>query len=187
MMATQPSLPDEGTPQNPSPPGELLPLLYDELRRLAALRIAQQAPGQTLQATALVHEAWLKLNSSPERRWESQRHFFNAAAEAMRQILVDVARRKLAARHGGGQGRVSVHELEIELPTDEARFLAVHDALDQLMAEHPDKAEIVKLRFFSGLEIAEVAATLGLSVRSVERQWTFAKAWLMREVAAGDL
>lgn len=170
-------------PGDPASSEDLLPSLYEELRRLAAHRIAQQAPGQTLQPTALVHEAWLKLSRNPGQRWKSRRHFFNAAAEAMRQILVDVARRKQAARHGGEHERIPLHGLEIALPTDQDRFLAVHDALDRLKSEDPAKAEVVTLKFFAGLETSEVAETLGISPRSVERQWAFAKAWLMREAS----
>lgn len=161
---------------------ELLPLVYEELRRLAAWRLAQERPGQTLQATALVHEAWLKLTGGEaERRWNDRNHFFAAAAEAMRRILVDNARRKRCARHGGELERVDLAAIQVPAPVqDEDDLLAVHEALDELAALHPRKAELVKLRFFVGLNFAEAAEVLGISEVTAKRDWAFARAWLYR-------
>ena len=166
---------------------ELLPLVYEELRRLAAWRLAQEQPGQTLQATALVHEAWLKLaGGEPERRWNDRTHFFAAAAEAMRRILVDNARRKRCARHGGELERVDLAAIQVAAPVpDEDEVLAVHEALDELAALDPRKAELVKLRFFVGLSVEEAAEVLGVSVPTVKRHWAYAKAWLYRQMTSG--
>jgi RNA polymerase sigma factor (TIGR02999 family) len=158
---------------------ELLPLVYEELRRLAAIRMAAQMPGQTLQATALVHEAWIRLGDG---RFESRAHFFSAAAQAMRHLLIDRARHKLRVRHGGGMERVDPGELEIAAPADEERLLQIHEALDELAALAPDKAEVVKLRFFAGLEESEIAELRGVSLRTVERHWAWAKAWLFDRI-----
>lgn len=163
-----------------------LALVYQELRRMAAARLARQAPGQTLQATALVHEAYLKLMGKSSKAWESRRHFFGAAAQAMRQILVDIARRKRAVRHGRQHERVPLDDVEGLLTVDPEPFLDLHLALDQLNQEDPVEAEIVRLRYFIGLENAEVAEMLGISVRSVERHWAFAKAWLSRAMRNAD-
>lgn len=167
---------------------ELLPLVYEELRRLAAWRLAQERPGQTLQATALVHEAWLKLTSGEaERRWNDRTHFFAAAAEAMRRILVDNARRKRCARHGGELERVDLAAIQVPAPVqDEDDLLAVHEALDELAALHPRKAELVKLRFFVGLNFAEAAEVLGISEVTAKRDWAFARAWLYRRSGRGE-
>jgi RNA polymerase sigma factor (TIGR02999 family) len=162
---------------------KLLPLVYDELRRLAAARMAQQPPGQTLQATALVHEAWLRLEGSEKQGWESRKHFFAAASQAMRHILIERARRKLRARHGAGLERVDVDAIEIAAPTDDERLLQVDAALDELAVIAPEKAEVVKLRFFVGLEEQETAELLNLSPRTVERYWSYAKAWLFDRIA----
>jgi RNA polymerase sigma factor (TIGR02999 family) len=163
--------------------GQLLPLVYDELRKLAAARMAEEAPGNTLNATALVHEAYLRLvGPANEARWENRGHFFAAAAEAMRRILVDHARRKAAARHGGGLAR---RELEPDLAaTREPRedLLALDEALDRLALEDPLKADLVKLRYFVGLTLREAAAALGLSERTAGRHWAYARAWLRRAV-----
>jgi RNA polymerase sigma factor (TIGR02999 family) len=163
---------------DPNAAEELLPLVYEELRQLAARKMAHEAPGHTLQATALVHEAWLRLAASPEQRWNSRGHFYAAAAEAMRRILIDVARRKHQVRHGGGLRRVDLESSEVALPDDRERLLQVHEVLDQLAAADPLKADVVKLRFFVGLTNAEIADLLNLSERTVERAWRFAKAWL---------
>jgi RNA polymerase sigma factor (TIGR02999 family) len=167
---------------DPKAAEDLLPLVYEELRRLAAWRLAQEQPGQTLQATALVHEAWLKLaGGEAERRWNDRTHFFAAAAEAMRRILVDNARRKRCARHGGELERVDLAAIQVAAPVpDEDELLAVHEALDELAALDPRKAELVKLRFFVGLNFAEAAEVLGISEVTAKRDWAFARAWLYR-------
>lgn len=161
---------------------QLLPLVYTELRKLAAFRMANEAPGQTLQPTALVHEAWLRLAGAENQRWENRAHFFAAAAEAMRRILIEKARRRQRLRHGGGQERVDLDEVEITSPESDERLLQVHEALDKLAAEDKVKADVVKLRFFVGLTDREVAAALGLSERTVERHWAYAKPWLFRQI-----
>jgi RNA polymerase sigma factor (TIGR02999 family) len=161
---------------------QLLPLVYDELRRLAAQRLAQEKPGQTLQPTALVHEAYLRLvGDRPEQNWDHRGHFFAAAAEAMRRILVDAARRKRAIRHGGGRQRVPLQDLGsvTESPDD---LLALDEALSRFAIEEPAKAELVKLRFFAGLSTPDAAKALGISVASAERWWVFARAWLFSEL-----
>ena len=158
--------------------GDLLPLVYEELRKLAASKMANEAAGQTLQPTALVHEAWLRLVGSENKKWDGRAHFFAAAAEAMRRILIDNARRKRALRHGGGQERLDLQEVEIAVPSGEEQLLAVHEALDELAAQDPLQAEVVKLRFFIGLKNDEVADILGLSEKTVRRYWEHAKAWL---------
>ena len=164
---------------------ELLPLLYQELRRLAAGLLARERPGQTLQATALVHEVWLRVQGDASQRWESRRHFFAAAAEAMRRILIDNARRKQAARHGGGLHRSEREPDDLPIaggaPDDE--LLAVHEALDALAGHDPRKAELVKLRYFVGLTLEEAAVALGISERTAKRDWTYARAWLYLEIA----
>jgi RNA polymerase sigma factor (TIGR02999 family) len=159
---------------------KLLPLLYEELRRLAAAKMAHEAPGQTLQPTALVHEAWLRLIGGQAQTWQNRAHFFAAAAEAMRRILIEVARRKSQVRHGGEHRRVELQE--IALPDDRERLLQVHEVLDQLAAVDRLKADVVKLRFFVGLSNAEIAELLNLSERTVERAWSFAKAWIFAEI-----
>ncbi len=163
--------------------GQLLPLVYEELRQLAAVRLAAEAPGNTLNATALVHEAYLRLVGPADAAcWDNRGHFFASAAEAMRRILVDHARRKAAARHGGGLTR---RELEPDLAaTREPRedLLALDEALDRLAAEDPLKADLVKLRYFVGLTLPDAAAALGLSERSAGRHWAYARAWLRRAV-----
>jgi RNA polymerase sigma factor (TIGR02999 family) len=161
---------------------ELLPLVYDELRRLAAARLSGLAADQTLQATALVHEAWLRMADPPGAHYANRRHFFNAAAQAMRHLLIERARRKMRQRHGGGMERVGLDEVEIAAPDDGEKLLQIHEALDELALAAPDKAEIVKLRFFAGLEEQEIAELLGLSTRTVERHWAYAKAWLFERI-----
>ncbi len=157
---------------------ELLPEVYQELRRLAAYRLAHEQPGQTLQATALVHEAWLRLTESPERTWESKGHFFRAAAEAMRRLLVENARRKQALKRGGGAQRVDLESTEIAAPLPDERILALDEALDGLAQEDPRAADLVKLRFFVGLSHREAAEVLGQSHTKADQTWVFAKAWL---------
>jgi RNA polymerase sigma factor (TIGR02999 family) len=171
---------------DPHAAGQLLPLVYDELRRLAAARLAQERPGQTLDATALVHEAYLRLvGANPDQPWEGRGHFFAAAAEAMRRILIDNARRKQRPKHGGDRRRVP---LEAALTTDSpaADLLALDAALDKLAREEPAKAELVKLRFFAGLTTAQSAEVLGVSVATADRYWTFARTWLYAELHEGD-
>lgn len=167
---------------DPKAADELLPLVYEELRKLAAQRMANEAPDHTLQPTALVHEAWLRLAGKGDAAWQSRAHFFAAAAEAMRRILIDIARRKKQVRHGGGFKRVHVEETNIAMADDRERLLEVHAALDQLAAIDPVKAQIVKLRFFVGLSNAEIARLLNVSERTVERAWSFAKAWLFAAI-----
>jgi RNA polymerase sigma factor (TIGR02999 family) len=161
---------------------ELLPLVYEELRRLAAVRMARENPGHTLQPTALVHEAWLRLVGDENVRWDGRAHFFGAAAEAMRRILIDRARRRNARRHGGDQQRVDLPAVEIAAPDDDDQLLAVNEALEKLAAQDKPKAELVKLRYFAGLTIEEAAQVLRISEPTAKRHWTFAKAWLHREI-----
>ena len=161
---------------------ELLSLVYDELRRLAAQQMANEAPGQTLQPTALVHEAWLRLGGSHNPRFDNRAHFFSAASEAMRRILIEAARRRKAVRHGGGQQRVQLDVLNLAAATEEDELLAVDSALDEFAAQHPQKAELVRLRYFVGLSVEETAEILGISVPTAKRWWTFARAWLCRAI-----
>ena len=171
---------------DPKAADELLPLVYEELRKLAAHKMAQQPPGQTLQATALVHEAWLKLVGGGREQWEGRRHFFAAAAEAMRHILIDRARKRLALRHGGGQERLDIDDLEVAAPIEQETMLAVNEALSELEKADSTKAEVVKLRFFVGLSERETAEVLGLSERTIERYWAYAQAWLFDRLAGND-
>jgi RNA polymerase sigma factor (TIGR02999 family) len=168
----------------PAAAAELLPLVYTELRRLAAAKMTRERPGQTLQPTALVHEAWLRLvDADGQSVFENRAHFFSAAAEAMRRILIDRARRKLAARHGGRSEHLDVDHMEIASPaTTEDELLAVNEALDKLAIEYRQHAELVKLRFFVGLTIEDAAAVLGISVATANRWWTYARAWLHQEI-----
>ena len=163
---------------------ELLPLVYTELRRLAAAKMARERPGQTLQPTALVHEAWMRLvDAEGQARFENRAHFFSAAAEAMRRILIERARRKLAARHGGGQENLDVDEIEIAAPVkNDDELLAVHEALEKFAAEDAAKAELVKLRYFVGLTIEDAADVLGISKATAKRWWIYARAWLHHEI-----
>lgn len=163
---------------------ELLSLVYKELRRLAAGKMASESPGQTLQATALVHEAWLRLSSDENRKWNDRTHFFAAAAEAMRRILVDNARRKRAQRHGGGQRRVEMPQIATALMEDDDKVLAVNEALGKLAVLDPEKAELVKLRYFVGMTIEQAAEALAISDRTAKRYWAFARAWLHEEIKA---
>lgn len=159
--------------------GELLPLVYDELRHLAAHRLAQESPGQTLQATALVHEAYLRLvGEVDERRWQGRGHFFAAAAEAMRRILIDRARHKGSRKAGGGRRRMGLNEIELSLDEPDLELLALDEALRELEQKGPRKAEVVKLRFFAGLTTAQAAAALGVSLSTAENDWAYARSWL---------
>jgi RNA polymerase sigma factor (TIGR02999 family) len=161
---------------------ELLPLVYDDLRRLAASKLAGEAPGQTLQATALVHEVWLRLASNPESQWQDRTHFLATAAEAMRHILIDKARRKHRLRHGGALARVNVDDLDLASTSDDDTLVRVDEALAKFAAEDPVKAELVKLRYFVGLSVPEAAATLGMSDSTAKRAWAYARAWLYEEL-----
>lgn len=167
---------------DPKAAEELLKLVYDELRRLAAFKMAQQAPGQTLQATALVHEAWLRLVKSQNDSFKNRAHFFSAAAEAMRHILIDRARRKQCKRHGGEMHKVDLDEFEIAAPAADDQLVAVNEALTRLAKAHPAQAEVVKLRYFVGLTNEEVAELLGISVSTVKNYWNFSRAWLFGEI-----
>ena len=161
---------------------DLLPLVYDELRCLAAHKLSSEAPGQTLQATALVHEAWLRLVREEDRKYTSRRHFFCAAAEAMRRILIDRARRKKNERHGGNLHRIALDATEISAPLPDDQLLALHDGLDELAHVDPLAGELVKLRFFIGLTHAQAAEMLGLSRSGADRTWLFARAWLFDRI-----
>jgi RNA polymerase sigma factor (TIGR02999 family) len=157
---------------------ELLPLVYEELRRLAAARMARESPGQTIQATVLVHEAWLQLAGDGDRHWQNRAHFFGAAADAMRRILIDNARRKARLKHGGGQMRVDIADVQVAEKTPDDDVLLINEALQQLEVEDPEKARVVVMKFFGGLTNQEVAENLGISERTVDRQWASAKARL---------
>jgi len=167
---------------DPTAADQLLPLVYEELRRLAAHKMSNEALGHTLQPTALVHEAWLRLVGNQNQKWDGRAHFFAAAAEAMRRILVERARRKNAARHGGGQQRVDIQEMDLASPTGDDQLLAVSDALDRLATGHKVEAELVKLRYFVGMTNEEAAEVLGISLRTAKYYWTHARAWLYREI-----
>ena len=162
----------------------LLPLVYDELRKLAASKMAREAPGQTLQPTALVHEAWLRLAGNERQVWSNRGHFFAAAAEAMRRILIENARRRKALRHGGDQVRVDIQQVEIAAPAEDDQLLAIDEALQRFAALDSRKAELVKLRYFIGMTIEEAAGALGISEATAKRWWIYARAWLYAEVAA---
>ena len=169
---------------DPQAAERLLPLVYNELRRLASRRLEREAPGQTLQATALVHEAYLRLvGGDPDRRWDGRAHFFAAAAEAMRRILVERARRRGRLRHGGGLLRLDGLDAEVAADAgDDEQILLLDEALTRLAAGRPQAAELVKLRFFSGLTAEEAAPLVGVSERSARRLWAFARAWLRRDM-----
>jgi RNA polymerase sigma factor (TIGR02999 family) len=171
---------------DPTAADELLPLVYQELRKLAAHKMAGQAAGHTLQPTALVHEAWLRLAGNEAGRFAGRSHFFAAAAEAMRRILIDSARRKRARRHGGGQVRVDLDAVEIASLADDDELLAVHDMLDKLAAEDPQKAELTKLRYFVGMTFEEAAEVLGISVATAKRHWAYARAFLYEKIRANQ-
>jgi RNA polymerase sigma factor (sigma-70 family) len=191
---------------DPSAAEQLLPLVYDELRQLAKARLAQEKPGQTLQATALVHEAYLRLVGKPEGNrqsevggesgspnschlppdsWNSRGHFFAAAAEAMRRILIDQARRKVSLKHGGNRERQDIEQVEIAAPEPSLDLLALDAALERFGRLDPQKAELVKLRYFAGLTIPQTAAALGISATTADRHWAYARAWLHAELARG--
>jgi RNA polymerase sigma factor (TIGR02999 family) len=167
---------------DPDAPGKLLELLYTELRHLAASKMAREAPGQTLQPTALVHEAWLRLVGATSMKFENRAQFFSAAAEAMRRILIDRARRKLAQRHGGGHTHVDAAAIDLAAPDLDQRLLHVHEVLDKFAEEHPIHARVVKLRYFVGMTNEETADILGLSVATIKNYWVFARTWLFQEI-----
>jgi RNA polymerase sigma factor (TIGR02999 family) len=166
----------------PAAAEKLLDLVYEELRRLAASKMAREAPGQTLQPTALVHEAWLRLVASNNPKFQNRAHFFSAAAEAMRRILIDRARRKLAQRHGGTSEWTDLDGKELAVPDTDEQLLAVHEVLDAFAKLHPLPAEVVKLRYFVGMTNDETAKALGISVATVKNYWTFARTWLSLEI-----
>ena len=161
---------------------ELLPVVYQELRKLAASRMANEAAGNTLQPTALVHEAWLRLVGKENPKFGGRAHFFAAAAEAMRRILIDRARRKRAVRHGGGQVRLDIEQLDLASPDADDQLLAVNDALDKLAAQDPIEAELVKLRYFVGMTVEEAASLLDISPRTARNYWAHARTWLYHEI-----
>jgi RNA polymerase sigma factor (TIGR02999 family) len=166
---------------------DLLPLVYEELRKLAAARMAAEPAGHTLQPTALVHEAYLRLvGTDPAQRWDSRGHFFAAAAETMRRILVDEVRRKAAARHGGGLARGDLGRVEVAAPEPDADLLAVDEALARFEAVDPAKAALVKLRYFAGFSLPQAAEALGISATTADRHWAYARAWLHAELRKGD-
>jgi len=167
---------------DPKAADNLLPLVYEELRKLAASRMAREAPGHTLQPTALVHEAWLRLVGGENPQFDGRAHFFAAAAEAMRRILIDRARRKKAHRHGAGQERVELEEVDIAFQKDDDQLLAVNDALDKLAAQNKVEAELVKLRYFVGMTTAQAAEVLGITEGSAKHYWIHARTWLYQEI-----
>jgi RNA polymerase sigma factor (TIGR02999 family) len=167
---------------DPKAADELLPLVYGELRKLAASKMAREAPNQTLQPTALVHEAWLRLVGTDNPQYANRAHFFAAAAEAIRRILIDKARRKRARRHGGEYQRVELEELEIAAPGGDQEVLEVDEALDKLAAQNQTEAELVKLRYFVGMTLEEAALALNISARTADNYWAHAKAWLFKEI-----
>jgi RNA polymerase sigma factor (TIGR02999 family) len=171
---------------DPHAADRLLPLVYDELRKLAANRMANEKAGQTLQPTALVHEAWLRLVGNETPKFANRAHFFAAAAEAMRRILIDNARRKRALRHGGGQQRVDLDHIDLVSAVDGDQLLAVNDALDKLAAQNKSEAELVKLRYFVGMTLEESADALGISARTADNYWAHARAWLFHELKGGS-
>jgi len=169
-------------PPPPSDGRDLLPVLYEELRKLARHKLAQEPSGQTLQATALVHEAWLRLGGDRQPKWQNEAHFFAAAAQAMRRILLDRARRRKALRRGGDAQRVSMEFVELATVADDDQLLALDAALSRFAEHDPSKAELVRLRFYVGLTIPEAARMLGLTPTTAKRHWAYARAWLFREM-----
>ena len=167
---------------DPKATEELLPLVYEELRKLAAHKMANEAPGQTLQPTALVHEAWLRLTGNENQEWNGRGHFFAAAAEAMRRILVENARRKQRVKHGGAMQRIDLTTLDVAIITHDEHLLAVDEALDKLAARDPLGAQLIKLRFFAGLSNVDAARMLGIPERTAKRTWAYARAWLYEEL-----
>jgi RNA polymerase sigma factor (TIGR02999 family) len=179
-----PQLPTATEPGDPQAAEDLLPLVYQELRRLAAYKMAHEPPGQTLQPTALVHEVWIRLAAQRNQTYANRTHFFAVAAEAMRRILIDRARRRQAVRRGGQAQRVNTDALEIAAPAPDDELLALDEALGRLAERDPQKAELVKLRYYVGLTLAEAAEVLGVSEPTVKRHWAYARAWLFRDLEA---
>jgi len=183
-----PDLPPDQPPLESDAPqaaASLLPLVYEELRRLAAAKLARESPGQTLQPTALVHEAWLRLGGDAQPQWANRAHFFAAAAEGMRRILIESARRKNAVRHGGDLAKISANSTGFDLASesgDDRELLLLNDAIDALALHDARKAELVKQKYFAGLTLEEAAEVLGISVRTAKRDWAYARAWLFNEV-----
>jgi RNA polymerase sigma factor (TIGR02999 family) len=167
---------------DPKAADQLLPLVYEELRKLAAARMANEKLGQTLQPTALVHEVWLKIAGDGQEHFANRRHFFKAAANGMQHILVDIARRKQRLKHGGGEAREELHESRIAMSAPSEELLAVNDALAALASEEPEAAEVVRMRYFVGMTVPEIAEALGIAPRTVDRHWAFARAWLKRAI-----
>lgn len=163
--------------------GKLLALVYDDLRRLAEHRMAKEQPGQTLQSTALVHEVWLRLTGGNNRKFENQAHFFSVAAEAMRRILIDRARRRQAQCHGGGQVRVEFEEGLLANPEDDEQLLALNDAIEKFTLKHPLQAKVVKLRYFVGMSNEEISDVMNISLSTVKNYWIFSRAWLFNEIS----
>ncbi len=161
---------------------ELFPIVYEELRRLARHKMANEPAGHTLQRTALVHEAWLRLGGSDQQDWENRGHFFAAAAEAMRCLLIDRARSKKCVRHGGGLTRVDLEDVDLAANTPDETLLRVDQAVEKLAVKHPEKAQLVRLRFYAGLSVAQAASTLGLSAKKAKQHWIYARAWLYEEL-----
>jgi len=173
---------------DPQAAEQLLPLVYDELRKLANAKMSRESDGHTLQATALVHEAWLRLGGDRQPAWENRAHFFAAAAESMRRILIDCARRRRAERHGGGMQRVDVNDSAMAIAAPggaDAEMLAVHESLDRLASHDARKAELVKLRYFAGLTLEQAAEVLGVAVPTAKRDWAYARAWLFKDIGEG--
>jgi RNA polymerase sigma factor (TIGR02999 family) len=180
-------IPPASTQGEPRPARELLPLVYDELRHLAAQRLAREAPGQTLEATALVHEAYMRLvGSHPDRPWDGRAHFFAAAAESMRRILVENARRRHRLKRGGNRARVDLDKAQPTTPETDEDLLALDEALERLAEKDPVKAQLVQLRVFAGLTVAQAAEVIGLSTTTTDRYWAYARAWLRIEIAGRD-
>ena len=165
---------------------KLLPMVYDELRRLAAQKISQELPGQTLQATALVHEAYIRLVGAEDKNWNSRGHFFAAAAEAMRRILIDNARRKQRQKHGGDRQRVGLDDADIAIEEPSTDLIALDEAIAKLANEDPVVADLVKMRYFAGLTLSQIAEIIGVSRRTADRYWAYARAWLYQEITKAE-